>query len=861
MMAILVLAVGRAIADDQTDNTVPGDPEGSIALSEHLATFAHQILRQEKMPAKALNLSAALYEAAMRLNPKESRFPRALADIYLELNDTPGAVTALKTYLNLEPADQSAMVQQVDVYLRSPQMQSLDQRLRYLRSLLQMQQIPAPVRSEVALRCARIYIQRSQTPEAIKMLDSARQNNPMNLDALRMRYVMTQADALPTDRVQQLLGIMQANPADPTVASRLAEQLAQMGLVDQAITWYGLANRLYAGSRSHPDPAFVLGATSELLIGNHPDEAANLATKYIQALPDDADGWFVWLSIAKFQLDLDPTDAATKAEYDKTVRKASIAITNRLQKIRQLAGDTTATTRPIDSDTPTPLPNLAGDPEILKSAADVELRDPYIESLSSLAWLNLYYARDAATADPIIAALSEILPPSNTKLRSLQAWRQFVGGDPTGALPKLRALSKNDPISAMGALIIESSDPAKKDRVPVEARKLIDDHPSGVIGAVLWAEFSRFHFVVDPSPDSGAVATLVANVPNSFLQLISQPKGFYEVQVTPVKAGYKFGEPILVRVSLQNISDVDLAIGDDCAVHPELWFDAHLRGMLTSGITGAAIGRLDQRLVLAPNDIVSTVLRIDQDALYGYFNDNPNLDLLVNLTLVLNPTHVVKKSPEQPGTASPGVCGYSVQSTDLIAREPVPIETDDQRMQLLMSVDAADGGEKIRLMQILYVYVGILRNSQSTQAAPVAQAFVAKLRRAQTNGSAPVLAWQKLLIAMLASSNDQVNAIKAMANDSNWQTRLLALEGARQLLGVKAIPIANLLSSDKDPIIRDYAVALSQSVHDEPATMPSDTAGMPVLPTTATPDSTPAATPDSNSGSASPDSTIGNAKE
>ncbi|MGD0461514.1 MAG: hypothetical protein ABSB74_03395 [Tepidisphaeraceae bacterium] len=829
MVAILAMAVGRASADDQTAAPAPTDPDGSVALAEHLATFAHQILRQEKMPAKALNLSAALYEAAIRLSPKESRFPRALADIYLELNDTNGAVTALKDYLNLEPADQSAMVQQLDVYLRSPQMQSLDQRLRYLRTLLQVQQIPAPVRSEIALRCARIYIQRSQTPQALKMLDSARSLNPMNLDALRMRYVMTQADALPVDRVQQLLGIMQANPADPTVASRLAEQLAQMGLVDQAITWYGLANRLYSSSSAHPDPAFVLGATSELLLGNHPDEAANLATKYIEALPDDADGWFVWLSIAKFQLDLDPTDDTTKAQYAATVRKASIAIANRLQKIRHLAGDTSATTRPLDSDTPTQLPSLAGDPELIKSPGKGQLLNPYIESLSSLAWLDLYYARDAASADPIIAALADFLPPDNTKLRTLQAWRQFVGGDTAGALPKFRALAKDDPLSAMGALIAESSNPAKKDLLPIEAAKLINDHPSGVIGAVLWAEFSRFHITIDPSPSSGAIATLVANVPNEFLQLISQPKGFYQVQITPVKSTYKFGEPILVRVSLQNVSDVDLAIGDECAVHPDLWFDAHMRGMQATGITGAAIGRLDQRLVLAPNDIVSTVVRIDQDSLFSSFNDNPNLDLLVNLTLVLNPTHIEQRGPGQPGTASPGICGYSVQSTDLIARAPVPIETDDQRLQLLLSIDAADGGEKIRLMQILYVYVGILRSSQSPQALPVAKGFIAKLRRVETNGSASVLAWQRLLIAMLASGDDQVNALSAMAADSYWQTRLLALEGARQLMGTKAIGLADQLSSDKDPAVRAYAVALSQSLQQTAATQPSDAAQGPVL--------------------------------
>ena len=343
----------------------------------------------------------------------------------------------------------------------------------------------------------------------------------------------------------------------------------------------------------------------------------------------------------------------------------------------------------------------------------------------------------------------------------MQAWSQYIGGDPTGTLPKLRTLARDDPLSALGVILADVNDPARKDRTVIEAHKLINDHPSGVIGAVLWAELSRFHQAIDPAPSSAAIATLVSDVPNKFMELLGQPKSFYQVQVTPLKAAYQFAEPILVRVSMQNIGDLDLAIGNDCEVRPELWFDAFLRGMLTKGITGAAIGRLDQRLVLAPGDVVSTVVRIDQDALYPYFNNNPNLDLIVNLTLVTNPTQVKKNQASQSGQATPGVCGYAVQASDLIARSPFPIETEDQRFRLLTSLDQADGGEKIRLMQVVAVYIGILRVNQNPAAAPIATSFLAKLHRVQTGGLASVQAWQKLMLATLATGDDKAAAINA----------------------------------------------------------------------------------------------------
>jgi tetratricopeptide (TPR) repeat protein len=294
---ILTLASGRALADDGDDNASPGDPEGSISLAEHFATFAHQTFHQDKIPAKALELNAALYRAAIKLNPNEPRFSRALADIMLEMNDVPGAMDALKKYMALVPADQTAQVQFVDLCLASDGMQSLDQRLSYLRSLLQKQQIPDPVKSEIAYRAAQLLMDRGQNDEAMKLLDSARVLNPMNLKVLRIRYILTQATALPVDRVQQLLGILQANPADPVVASRLAEQLAQLGLVGPATSWYGLADQLYTATNVRADPAFVLGASSELLLAKDTEHSTLLSSRYVAVRPDDADGWFVLLSI------------------------------------------------------------------------------------------------------------------------------------------------------------------------------------------------------------------------------------------------------------------------------------------------------------------------------------------------------------------------------------------------------------------------------------------------------------------------------------------------------------------------------------------------------------------------------------
>jgi hypothetical protein len=825
LTAAIALFVARSFADD-TD--VPqSDPDGSIALAERFSIEAHQIFRKDPLPARVFDQASNLYRAASRLEPSEPRFYRSLADVLMETNDVNGALQALADYRKLDRddarEDQTAQLQYIDLYLQSDAVQSVDQRLAYLRFLLQKQGISDPVKSEVAWRAGQLLQQKGLNKEAMKMLDDARTLNPMNLKALKIRYIMTQATALPVDRVQQLLGIMQANPADPVVASRLAEQLAQLGLVEDALLWYAVADDLYNRSGVRADPAFALGAGSQLLLGKKADKAEALATRYNAALPQDADGWFVSLSILKYQLNLFPSNSTMQDQYNDTIHRAAAAIYNRLQDIRKLSGDETATTRPIDSPDDVVLPDMSDDPIRLRADRARDIIAPYNATLSSLAWINLYYRHDANAAAPLIDALSKLVSADDVTLQRLRAWSQYVSGDAKDALPKLQRLAKYDPLAQVGVILIELADPNTKNAAVVQAQKLLDDHPSGVIGAVLWAEFAHLGLAIDPSPGSGTVATLVNAVPQSFLQLIQDPKSFYAIDVAPIKPVFEFGEPVLVRLTVQNVSDVDLAIGDDCAIHPTVWFDARLAGMYNQDIPGAAVAQLDKRLVLAPGEMVSTLVRVDQDGLHPFFSVNPNIDLMVNLSAVVNPVQVRRSNQVQAPSAQPGVGGYVQLASEIIAREPTPIQTPEQRNALYQRLETDDGGEKIRTLMVLAADIPFLDAQQgNSQFQVIDKEFLNKLHLTDPGKSVPVRAMQKFLIASVAKGDEQASDIDAMISSDAWQTRMLALLLAGNLGGDKGIDIANRLSNDKDPIVRAYANALHESLQ-VAATQPSAT--------------------------------------
>jgi hypothetical protein len=242
---------------------------------------------------------------------------------------------------------------------------------------------------------------------------------------------------------------------------------------------------------------------------------------------------------------------------------------------------------------------------------------------------------------------------------------------------------------------------------------------------------------------------------------------------------------------------------------------------MNQGVAGVAVGRLDQRLVLAPGNSVSTVVRVDQDALHQLFVTDPRIDLAVNLLLVTNPSVPREQNAvSQSAMAEPGICGFAQPSTDLIAREPTPIESPEQRLALYQGLTSDDGGEKIRTMDVIAAYIKMLNGNNDPNAQAINTELLGKLHRVDNAGKDCVLAFQKYLLASTAAGADLADAINDMANDNHWQTHLLALQLAGQL-GEKGIPIADQLTGSDDPIVRDYAAALSQSLQ-AAATQPSN---------------------------------------
>jgi hypothetical protein len=485
----------------------------------------------------------------------------------------------------------------------------------------------------------------------------------------------------------------------------------------------------------------------------------------------------------------------------------------------------------MDSDTDITLADLTGDPARLSKSARPDVADAYISAATSLAWLDLYYRHDVAAADQLINVLAKLVLPNDVQLLRLRGWRAYVSGDSEGAIGPLQMAAKGgDPLAKLGLVMIDRDKPTKHDQAVADAKTLIDAHPSLMIGATLWAELNGMGVSIDPSPQSDVVADLVNRVPGEFMQLVTNPESFYTIRAEPTRAIYDFGEPVLIHVLVKNFSNTDLAIGDDCALHPDIWFDAFLRGQVQESFIGVAVGRIDQRLVLGAGQSFSTVVRVDEDQLFLLFGQSPSQDLLVNMTVVSNPAGVQQGNANQPGKVEVGPCGLSVQLTRMLERASTPISTPDARNKLADRLDDGDGGTRFRTLEVMASYVLILRRVGNADEKACAEDFADTIRKTQNDHEAPVRAWAKYLEAVISSAAAKPAVIQGMAHDPEWTTRLMAVTAA-PLSRETAPSVLQPLCADPDPIVREYAKGISEALAaatTQPASEPQPGAAPPM---------------------------------
>jgi tetratricopeptide (TPR) repeat protein len=807
-------------------------------LAERLAEVAQYRLRERVVTEPMWRQAAALLEAATRISPAEPRFHRLLIEARLKMGDNDGAIKALSNYRKADPGDQVAQVQLIDLY--AGRMQTADARLEYLRDILARSTVAPAVRSHVAAVCVPLLMERSRD-EAMAMLDESLRLNPLNLDALRLRYGMMDANTPPAQRCAVLLSLLRSNPAQPDVIDELADLLSRVGLARDAIEWYSVALRLYPRlGRDYPE-GFVSDVGTVLLAQGQNESLETLVSSYLKARPDDAEAWFVKLLKEKTAGGNGTPQALENARAALSQHWAAVA--DRIAgKEPQPApgaaagadagpgggaaqpgaggigdlGAAGAAPQPAQ-----PVPDPADAVRRLKAGEAADLKAAFVNAVSDLAWLELYFAEKPDAAAKWVNALKEVLPPDSVTIARLVGWLDLLQNRPDDARAKLSAIADQDPLAALGTIRLAGPDAQAQAQADDRAAKLMADYPHGLIAAIIRTDLRGRGNVKPPvQPGSADVSAELAKFPKDWMEILNQPTAYYKVSADVPKVAHRFGEPLMGQVRISNVTDYDLTVGEGGVLRPDLWFDAKLGGLANQAFPGVAYDRISRYLVLPGRTGFYQTVRIDQGPLGQALASNPSVSTQVLASVVTNPVPVGEG-------VGPGPGGMRV-AFKALSRAGFPLSQPSQRKRVLTALESGTPAEKIRNLDLVTAYVQLLSATkdadEATRAAGVE--FANALSRGRDDATPVVAAYATYLSGRLVAPEKRGDFVERLVNNNNWPARLMGLVVAVGMTPEKqAAVMEKLAKDDADPLIKSFAAATADFLRNPPSTQPTTQPG------------------------------------
>lgn len=766
-------------------------PSVESDLADRVAQIAVQVGRNDGAQDPDFRLRAALFDAAVQLDPEDGRMNRYRLDTAMRVGDLPAAQQSVAVLRKLEPTNTYFQARQIDIGLAG--LETADAKLKYLGDVVAAEALAKEIRSYAAMRAASLYWEQSRPHQAIELLQKAVLLNPLNIQAQRLQWRVLSGTASPLERTNMLLSMLRANPGLPDVAAMLADQLAAVGLYKSANDWYDYSLRLSYRSGSGIPLQVGTSFAATLCLAGRNQEAGQGLQQLLKGDPTDPSAIFLMCAL------IDPLPQQIKTA-------AMQGLIQRLQMVRSAAGIANAASRPgFDL---TALPSLEGDAAVF-SGPYVRLRDSYVASLSDLAWTIIYHQRDPQTARPLIDVLKKLEPVDSALVARLEGWSLLVGGQLPEATVKLSGAADRDALARLGLIDLMKKDPARKAEARLEAKKLLEANPSGVVGVMLRKQLADLDIKPELSQLAEAVRDAVDRYPAQLNRLALNPQEFYAARVTPSVIEHEFGQPILLTVTIRNQSDQPLTLGEGGMIH-DIWFDVQLRGGASYFLPGAAAMKLTGPMILQPRSGYTQVVRLDEDLLADLFNAQPSPTLQMNATAVVNAVST------ESGTA-PGVFGYRSPVPQLLVRSGLPLVSQQQIQQAISTLDSGSPEDRLQVIEAAASYLMVAKSGRGGEATPaLLDAWKLLLDKGTRDVSPHVKAWA--LFRKGAGEGD-AEAIKTLMAQPTWYGRMLGALAAASLPRPARLAALEPLEQDQDAIVRHTAAAIK--VMPEPATRPT----------------------------------------
>lgn len=825
--------------------------EARAALAERLEILGDNSLRLVGMTEAGFRETAGLLDAAQRVNPQESRYPRLLVSADSQLQDIDGQIAAWIAYRKIVPDDRQAQQELIDIY--ASRMQTADAKIAYLLSLIDKTQIPDEVRAHIAAECVPLLLDRSKD-EAIAMVARARKLYALP-EVLRWEYELVDKDASPLEQVKGLLALIKANPAQPQRAAELARLLASKGLAEASLQWYAISIGLDNRTATAPSHALAIEYVAELYIAGESQAAETVVSRLLQVQPEDPDFWFMKLTLERA--------ANEQVALSQNLGLAKDSFVRRLAMVNaQILGN--PTTQPAIVDAPNPAAAVAA----LSAKDQPDNRTAFVWALDNLAWFEIYYDQQPDAATPWINALKSIVPADDITLQRLKGWQDLAAGQTSNARSILSSISDRDPLAALGIIRIDSA--ADKDSADLAALKarVLSESLTGLIAAVLregimeissggqppttqrsTTQISATEPTTAPTtaptaelttapaeaPTTGPIVAVTTapttapttrdaestailaeldKFPKGWLDVIDEANHFYILRGEPVRTVVHYSDPLYARVTLKNTGKFDLFIGPEGLIQPHLWFNAQVHGIVTEQYPGVDYDRIANDTVLRPNGTITQIIRLDRGDLGEAMRQSPSGSIVVNGSVITNPI-------SNAGNVSVGPGGSGIQFTKNFIRTPTDLRSTSTQRKVDEALAGGSPIEKLRSLDLLAYNISALGKEMDQAVRATAGDYIQRIIKGRGDSIPEIALWAEYLTASLPGVDGQMKTIHEMIASTQWQTRLLGLAALRgQHSQVQQQEASAIAQSDPDPTVRRFALAMLDALQ-HPATQPT----------------------------------------
>ena len=624
-----------ALAQDADRPVAMADPASvaaDAALAERVAQWARAGVTVENPSPALLRQSAALAEAAGRLDPGDREHPRLLADLELLAGDRDAALAALSALRRIDPGNETAGIQTIDLAANS--IQTADGKVDYLTRIVDAgDALPAAVRSHAALLAGRARFDQGRDQESADLLDRALELNPVNVPALRARADRALSDpatAAP-ERVAVLLKLLEADPAQPAVIAAVADVLASVGLPAEAVEQYERAAKLGGAVGQPPSPNDYLNYAVQLMASGQARSAAEVGQALSQQSPGDP---------APAMLALAATRQLGGEEAVTTGAEALRAsLVEQLAELSSQAGGAGG-----------PTPDYAADANRLAGGGSPDVASAYAAALVDLGWVDTFFLNRPAEPG-VLDAAETLLGTQSPAVARLRGWSYLADGRTGEARVKLEAVADRDPLSAMGLILARAQEPSP-DAADLSRRAsdLVAGHRTGLVSALLRSGLRDFSPSPAPADDANAVRQAVAGFPRPLLDALDRGepvRDLYQVTVERGKVAHAFGEPVTVDVTVRNTSPRPIALGDGGLVRSVVVADASVKGYDPQTFGAVAVERVRRAVVLPPGGQTSERVRVDQGPLRQYLLNAPGANVPIYVSVLTNAAFVRQGEGEE----------------------------------------------------------------------------------------------------------------------------------------------------------------------------------------------------------------------